>query len=345
MVTVTDRPRAFCDAERAVLRRERIRQAVKAARIAVLMGGDTGEREVSLRSGAGVAAALRAETDAIVTPVDVRYERLPAVDLRADFDLAYNTLHGGRGEDGTIQGFLECVGLPYTGPGVLGCAIAMDKLVASRLLAEACLPVPSFAPFDASLPGRELAPEIVDELGLPVVVKPRNEGSSLGVRFCHNEAQLGVALEAVQGRWGGGLACELIPEPEVTIGVVQGHALPVLELVPRNEFYDYEAKYTKGLTEFILPARLDEPTYARCLEVAGQAAAALACEQLCRVDVRIDAEGEPRILDVNASPGMTETSDLPAEAEHIGLSYGELVLEVLGSALVRWGRMSPEEWR
>jgi len=345
VVTITDRPQVFCDRERAVVRRERLRQAVRGARIAVLMGGDSGEREVSLRSGAGVAAALQAETDAIVTAVDVRYERLPEMDLRADFDLAYNALHGGRGEDGTIQGFLECIGLPYTGPGVLGCAITMDKLVASRLLIEARLPVPGSVPFDADLPGRELAPDIVDELGLPVVVKPRSEGSSLGVHFCHNEAQLGTAIESVQARWGGGLASELVPQPEVTIGVVQGHALPVLELVPKREFYDYAAKYTKGLTEFILPARLDEPTYARCLEVSRLAATALSCEQLCRVDVRIDAEGEPRILDVNGCPGMTETSDLPAEAEYIGVSYGELVLEVLGSALVRWGRVPQEEWR
>jgi D-alanine-D-alanine ligase len=145
--------------------------------------------------------------------------------------------------------------------------------------------------------------------------------------------------------YGGGMVCEMIPEPEVTVGIVQGWPMGVLGLRAKREFYDYEAKYTKGLTEFTIPAPLEPATYQRALETAVLAAKALDCAELCRVDMRIAADGAPYVLDVNASPGMTETSDLPQGADYLGMSYRELALEVLGSALVRAGRISIDEWR
>lgn len=345
MVAINDRPLVLCDAARGAERRERIRSIVRGRVIAVLMGGDSGEREVSLRSGSGVAEALRCATEAEVREVDLDYATLARAEDLGDWDLVYLALHGGRGEDGSVQGWLECLGVPYTGPGVLGCATAMHKPTATRILSQGGVPTPAFLEFGAAEPAAAWAVQAVATIGLPIVVKPVAEGSSLGVRFCHTEAQVAEGIGALQAQYGGGMACQLVPEPEITVGVLHGHPLPILELIASNEFYDYEAKYTKGMTRFVLPARLQAPVYAAALETAQTTARLLSCSQLCRVDMRVDAGGVPRVLDVNTSPGMTETSDLPAEAAHLGLRYEDLVLEVLGSALVRGGLISAEEWR
>jgi D-alanine-D-alanine ligase len=340
-----DHPFAFWDSGAARARRDRIRAAAASRRVAVLMGGDTGEREVSLRSGQGVAAALQAGTEAHVTAVDVDYARLHDADLGGRFDLAYIALHGGKGECGALQGYLECLGLPFTGPGPLGCAIAMDKVVGAEVLRAAGVGVPELVPVGPDADVEALAREAEAALGVPAVVKPRAEGSSLGVAFCHTPAELREGIAMLRRDFGGGIVCRLIPEPEVTVGVVHGHAFPALELVSHHEFYDYEAKYTKGLTDFIVPARLAPDVTARVLDTAQRSAEVLECGTLCRVDMRIDADGRPWVLDVNPSPGMTETSDLPAEAEALGVSYAELVVEVLGTALVRAGAIDSRELR
>ncbi len=345
MVGINDRPLTLCDPKRGADRRRRIADGVRGRVIAVLMGGDSGERDVSLRSGDGVVRALQAATEADVRAVDLDYAHLAESTASRDWDLAYIALHGGKGEDGSVQGWLECLGVPYTGPGVLGCAAAMHKPTATRVLEHAGVGVPAFIEFGPHDPPEAAAQAAIAQIGLPFVVKPVDEGSSLGVRFCHTQGDLVYAVAALQAEYGGGMACELIPEPEITVGVLHGHPLPILELKAANEFYDYHAKYTKGMTEFILPARLDPPVYAAALEAASAAASALSCAELCRVDMRVDAGGCPRVLDVNTSPGMTETSDLPAQAAHVGIDYADLVLEVLGSALVRAGLMSAEEWR
>lgn len=345
MVAITDTPVALCDPTRGADRRRRIAEGARGRVIAVLMGGDSGEREVSLRSGAGVARALAAATQADVRAVDLAYDSLAGDGAAGEWHLAYNALHGGKGEDGTIQGWLECIGVPYTGPGVLGCAAAMHKPTATRLLDQAGIPAPAFIEFDAVGEADDWAAAAMARIGLPLVTKPLAEGSSLGVRFCHSEADLADGIADLQARYGGGMACAMVPGPEITVGILHGHPLPILELVAANEFYDYEAKYTKGLTEFILPARLEPTVYSASLEAARASAEVLSCTEMCRVDMRIDAEGVPRVMDVNTSPGMTETSDLPAQAAHAGLAYDDLVLEILGSALVRAGSMSAEEWR
>jgi D-alanine-D-alanine ligase len=340
-----DRPPVWCDRARSQARRERIREAVRGQRIGVLMGGDSGEREVSLRSGAGVAGALSSVIEAEVTTVDVHYESLDEAGLAQRFDLLYIVLHGGRGEDGTIQGYLDCLGLPYTGPGVLGCSLSMDKITSSRLLEHAGVAVPAFHWAESGNHTEAVVEAAIESLGLPLVTKPRAEGSSLGVRFCHTEEELLEGVRELQRDYGGGMVCELVPDPEITIGIVQGWPMGVLELRPQREFYDYTAKYTKGLTEFIIPARLEPEVTARALKAAVRTAEVLECREMCRVDMRIARDGTPKVLDVNASPGMTETSDLPQGAGYLGMSYAELTLEVLGTALVRAGKLSAEEWR
>lgn len=345
MSTNWDRPPVWCDRASGEARRARIREAVRGARIGVLMGGDSGEREVSLRSGTGVAQALGSVLEAEVTAVDVRYEALDQARLSERFDYLYVVLHGGRGEDGTIQGYLDCLGLPYTGPGVLGCSLSMDKITTSRLLEHAGIPVPAFHWAESGNHTEAVAVAAAEALGLPLVTKPRAEGSSLGVRFCHTADELVEGVRELQQRYGGGMVCELVPDPEITVGIVHGWPMGVLELRPKREFYDYTAKYTKGLTEFIVPARLASEVYAESLKTAVRTAEVLECRELCRVDMRIAADGTPKVLDVNASPGMTETSDLPQGAGSLGLSYEELTLEVLGGALVRAGALSASEWR
>ncbi len=344
MVIELEKPPVFRDEQRVVARQKRLRSAIHGKRVCVFMGGDSGEREVSLRSGAGVAHALRECSEARVMSLDVHFESLELEAISCRYDLIYNALHGGRGEDGTVQGYLDCVGVPYTGPGVLGCAVAMDKVVASQLLAQAGIAVPEFVAVGRTDDPAAVSDEALDTIGLPLVTKPRREGSSLGVTFCHDAAALRTAVRELVREYGEGLICELVPEPEVTVGILHGHPLGVLELRAKREFYDYTAKYTKGLTEFIIPAQVAAPVYQACLETAVAAAEALGCPEMCRVDMRIARDGTPKVMDVNTSPGMTETSDLPAGAAHVGLSYPQLALEVLGTALVRAGVMDAEEW-
>ena len=306
-------------------------------RIAVLMGGQSGEREVSLRSGAGVLGALqRMGVDAVsVDPAP----RLVTQLEEAGAEVVFNVLHGGAGENGAIQGVLECAGIPYTGCGVLASALTMDKVQTKRIFAACDVPTPPWLHMDCSRGAEELANEAIERLRLPVVVKPRDEGSSLGVSIPKTWEQLVDAIAAMQRDYGEGLVDRFIRGVEVTIGVVgigeKMRALPVLELVPHREFYDYDAKYTKGLTELIAPARISDELTAKSQQIALEAFVALGCEGLGRVDMHLDAEGDCWVHEINSVPGMTETSDLPHAAEAEGLAYDELVLQILETATAR----------
>lgn len=312
-------------------------EALKSKRIAVLCGGQSGEREVSFRSGHGVAEALRAQGFEAVE-IDPGAD-LPAQMCQAGAEVAFIALHGGAGEDGTIQAVLEYAGIAYTGSGVLGCALTMDKVQTKRILTAESLPTPGYAVI-AKNHDLEFAVEaICEELGLPVVVKPIAEGSSLGVSIPKTEEELRRDLTAVVDKYGVALVEEFIAGTELTVGVIgvgeRLRALPVLELVPHNEFYDYEAKYTKGLTDMIVPARISEEATAEAQRLAVEAHEATSCRGVSRVDMHLDAEGRLWITEINASPGMTETSDLPAAAEAAGMGYAELVVEILRSAVER----------
>ncbi len=332
----------FTDVARRRRRQEKIVRAAAGLRIGVLMGGESGEREVSLRSGRGVAQALR-QAGLCVVEIDVDFSSMSPV-AEAQIDLAYNALHGGKGEDGTIQGYLESTGIPYTGPGVHSSALCMNKVWCKMVLQQLGLPTPPFVVFGREEKLEDVAQRIEREIGIPTITKPKAEGSSLGVRVAHSGAELREHIARLAEEFGGGLAEPFIPEPELTVGVLHGHPLPVLQLVPKKEFYDYEAKYTKGLTEFIIPADVPENVYRGAQRIAAEACRALECFGVARVDMRAGGLEVPAITDINTSPGMTETSDLPAEAEALGMSYQELVIEVLGSALVRAGLIEPCEW-
>ncbi len=311
--------------------------SLRGRRIAVLMGGRSGEREVSLRSGAGVLGSLlRQGFDAVA--VDPGPNLIAQLE-EAGAHVAFNVLHGGAGENGVIQGVLECAGYPYTGCGVLASALTMDKVQTKRIFCACDIPTPPWLHISGSDDPAALADEAIERLSLPVVIKPRDEGSSLGVSIPKTREQLIDAIDAMQQQWGEGLIDRFIKGVEVTIGVVgvgeSLRALPVLELVPRREFYDYEAKYTKGMTELIAPARISDELTAKSRRIALESFVALGCEGLGRVDMHIDAVGDCWVHEINSVPGMTETSDLPHAAEAEGTGYDELVLQILTTATAR----------
>ncbi len=312
-------------------------ERLRKMRIAVLMGGQSGEREVSLRSGAGVLNSLRRQDfDAVdIDPGPNLVSQLEQIEA----EVVMNVLHGGAGENGTIQGVLESAGYPYTGCGILASALTMDKVQTKRILEHCAIPTPQWMHISARTDPECLADEAIERLGLPLVVKPRAEGSSLGVSIARTREQVIEDATAVQAEYDEGIIDRFIDGVEITIGVVgvgeKRRALPVLELVPKNEFYDYEAKYTKGMTDLIAPARISDSLTVASQQIALDAFEALGCEGLGRVDMHIDTDGGCWVHEINSVPGMTETSDLPHAAEAENVSYDELVGQILETANVR----------
>lgn len=291
-------------------------------RVGVLMGGWSSEREISLVSGRRVAGALRSKGYDVVE-VDVQRDVVEKLtDL--NIDIAFIMLHGKPGEDGIIQGLLEVMDIPYTGSDVLSSSLSMDKVMTKKVLNASGIPTPDYE-----------YPVVKDNpsLDYPYLIKPVSEGSSVGISIVRNEDDYKRALEEVDG-YGDFFAEEYINGVEITVGILGDMALPTLELVPKNEFYDYEAKYTEGMTEFIIPARLDAGIRERCKNIALETFRVLGCRDFGRVDFVVK-EGEAYVLEVNTIPGMTELSDLPAEAEEIGIGYEELVDRILRLAADR----------
>ena len=252
-------------------------------------------------------------------------------------EVAFLALHGRYGEDGTIQGLLEVMGIPYTGSGVLASALGMNKISAKKIVRSSGIPTPDSYEIRVDEPAEEAAARVEETLGFPVMIKPVDEGSSLGVIKCKDAAELPGFLEKVRSEFGTVFAERFVAGSEITVGVIELDGrlttLPVLELVPKREFYDYEAKYTRGLTDFILPARLDPVVYERAQDLALLAFRAIGCRGYGRVDLMVDAAGIPWFVEVNTLPGMTELSDLPAQAAAAGICYEDLVEAILRTAV------------
>ena len=291
--------------------------------VALLMGGWSNEREVSLSSGAEIAHALDA-AGYEVRPIDVRRDvddLLGRLDPKPD--VVFNALHGRYGEDGCIQGVLECLGLRYTHSGVLASALAMHKPMAKRLFETAGIPCP---------PHRIVDPGELRRGGAmppPYVVKPLNEGSSIGVR---------IVTDAPPQDWRFGdriMVEEYVPGRELTVGVMGDRALGVTEIRPTDGFYDYGAKYTEGKAEHLLPAPVDEAIRAAAMDYAVRAHRALGCRGVTRADFRYDDASESEglyLLEVNTQPGMTPLSLVPEAAAHAGISFEELVCWMVENA-------------
>ena len=293
--------------------------------IAVLLGGPSAEREVSLRSGAAVANALRSfgHTVAEVDP-------LPgALKLATGTEAVFLALHGTYGEDGTVQSELEQLGVPYTGCGVAASLFAFDKVVTKRRCQAAGVPTAAFAVFNSAL---SLWPAGWHP---PVVLKPTRQGSSVGLQFVDRVEDFSCAL-AESLRFGGEVVMEeRIVGRETTVGILDGRALPVVEVRPKEGSYDYTNKYTAGRTEYLCPAPFDEATTARIQSAALGAFHAIGGRDYARVDVMVRADGSPVVLEVNTLPGMTETSLLPKAAAAAGINFAELCQRMLDLALAR----------
>ena len=300
----------------------------KEAKIAVLCGGMSSEREISLRSGKNVLAALQRLGYKNAQIVDVSENIMN--DLKG-FEFAYNTLHGKFGEDGCIQGVLEILKIPYTGCGVMASAICMNKEYTKKVMSTAGLPLIT----SVYLLPNEDPVEKVKDLHFPLMIKPVSEGSSFGMSKVSYNEELVKAVEDARKYNAEILIEEYLVGIAATVGVLEkegkAFATEILELRPKNEWYDYEAKYTKGMTEFILPAELSEEMTEKVKRNAVKAFEVCGCSGVSRVDFLI-VNNIPYILEINTKPGMTDTSDLPAQAEVCGINYDQLVDMVLHSA-------------
>jgi D-alanine-D-alanine ligase len=364
-------------------------------KVLVLMGGDSTEREISLRSGEGIVRALgrlghdvraidpatgrallgdragaaaavataRAAAGALAAP-GAAIERddggatgvaaaaatvsPPVLSVSRSLEavrgategaeVVFVALHGGAGEDGTIQALLDLAGVPYTGSGVLASAAAMNKDMAKRLFREAGIPTPrglflsagtSAAASATAGVAAPLVREFAARTGWPIVVKPNDQGSTVGVTIARDAGALAEGLALAARHSPDVLVEEYIPGRELTVAVLGGEALPVVEVVPESGFYDYEAKYTKGRTQYDVPADLPEPQAMRVRELGVAACAALGCRGVARVDFRLHPDGTPYCLEVNTVPGMTELSLVPMAARAVGIEYDALVDRVL----------------
>jgi len=309
-------------------------------RIAVLRGGKSAEREVSLRSGGQVAKALRGRGHEVVE-VDLDSQSWDTL-RDGGFDCVFNALHGRFGEDGTVQGMLELLGLPYTGSGVLASALCMDKARAGRVLAAIGLHVPEFEEMEIK---EGVAADVVERLvarfALPLVVKPVREGSTIGLTIARDadEVASGLVLAARYDRRV--LVQRFARGTEVTIGVLatpELQVLPTLEIVSENPVYDYDAKYTAGKSHHIIPARIPESARASAADAAARAFRELGCTGMARVDIIVDSSGTPWVLEVNTVPGLTELSLLPDAARAAGISFDELCQRLIDHAVGRHQR-------
>lgn len=299
-------------------------------RVGVLYGGQSAEREVSLMSGKGVCEALRSQgVDAHLFDTGTR-----SLGQLADerFDRVFIALHGRYGEDGTMQGALELLGLPYTGSGPLASCLAMDKITTKRIWAQHELPTPRFRVLDA---GSDLG-AAAEALGLPLIIKPPHEGSTLGVTRVDALAQLPDAYRLAARFDDLVLAEQFIEGRELTVPLLgsgsAARALPVIEIVAPGGNYDYEHKYVSNDTQYICPAHLDDALTGRLQALARQSYLALGCEGWGRADFMLDRQGEPWLLEMNTSPGMTSHSLVPMGAAAIGMSYAQLCLDILSTA-------------
>ncbi len=298
-------------------------------KIGVLMGGMSSEREVSLSSGRAVLAALLEKG---YDPVDIDAGRDAARQIRkAGVELAFNALHGKYGEDGAIQGVLEVLGIPYTGSGILASAMGMNKIVSKMIFRNSGLSVGPYAIVPLKERGR--VQDALKITGLPAVVKPSCEGSSVGISLINRDSQLAAAAELAFGYDEKIIVEKYIRGKEVQVGILGDRALGAIEIVPKEEFYNYRAKYEKGMSEHFFPARIPETAYKRTLEAGLAAHRSLGCRGYSRVDFIVDESRLPFILEVNTLPGMTSTSLLPEIAAGVGISFPDLVEDILRLAL------------
>lgn len=305
----------------------------KNTKIGVLCGGLSSEREVSLRSGKNCLAALKRLGYENSEIIDVG-RNIANVLQEKQIEIAYLALHGKYGEDGCIQGLLEILGIPYTGSGVKASSISMDKEFTKRILKTQGLPViPSEVVNSfADLTGKDI------KLNYPLMIKPVAEGSSIGMKKVNNSGELEEAVKDAEKYNSGVMLEEYLDGKSITVGVLDKDgktiATPILEFRTKTEWYDFEAKYTEGMTEFILPAEINAKLTKEIQDLSIKAHIAVEARGMSRVDFVVTKDEKPFILEINTIPGMTDLSDLPAQSKAMGISYDELVNIILKSAFI-----------
>jgi D-alanine-D-alanine ligase len=307
-------------------------------RIGVLMGGRSLERDISLRSGRRVCNALL-ELGYEVLELDVDESLVPTLKQQHP-DLVYIALHGKFGEDGTVQELLEILDIPYTGPGVFASTLGFDKALSKEIfLHEGIDTPPFFALSEATfqeMGAVQALGAVAEKLGFPVVVKPAAQGSALGVNVATSLEELPVAVQSALHYDERVLLEKFVSGVEVAASILGNQelvALPLVETVPRSQFFDFDSRSTPGLTEYYCPARLDGETSERVVEAALRTHRVLGCLNVSRVDIIVDERGVPQVLELNISPGMTETSLLPMAAAAAGLDFKELVHRLVNLAM------------
>jgi len=300
----------------------------KFGKVAVLFGGRSAEREVSLKSGAAVLAALQ-KSGVDAHAFDPAQRDLSEL-KKEKFDRVFIALHGRFGEDGTVQGALELMGMPYTGSGVMASAIAMDKWRTKLIWQAAELPIPEYEALTAPSDWNAVA----DHLDLPLFVKPANEGSSVGVSKVRSVEELPAAYAEAAKHDKVVIAESYVSGGEYTVAILNGRALPVIKIEPANEFYDYEAKYLRDDTRYLCPCGLNAAEEAEMQNLAQQAFALIGGQGWGRVDFLRGEDGKPYLLEINTSPGMTDHSLVPMAARQAGISFEQLVVQILEGAHV-----------
>lgn len=299
-------------------------------RIAVLMGGISDERDVSLGSGKAAAAALAKTFDVDVFDVQ-SYSELPD-GLDPQRHIVFSTLHGTFGEDGTAQRLMDAAGVVYAGCDAASSALTFDKILTKRKMEKAGVPVTADVVFDGGTPPQ--VDEVVGAVGDDVVIKPVAQGSSVGLMFAVGKEQIAACLSRCAGRqW---LIEPRVAGREATVGILQGKALGVVEIRPVSGRFDYESKYTKGLTEYVAPAAIGEELTERIRNLATLAFEACGCRDYARIDCMIDSEGNPWFLEINTLPGLKETSLLPMSAGVFGYNFDELLQKLVEAAILRY---------
>ena len=299
------------------------REVLKAQRIGVLMGGRSSERDISFKSGKAVIQGLK-RRGYNVTAIDVDPDL--AIKLkRKHIGAAFIALHGRWGEDGSVQGLLEIMGIPYTGSGVLGSAMAMDKVVMKMMFESMGIPSPAYT--QAEDGGTVHFP-------LPFVVKPASEGSTIGISIVKKQKEVMAAIKKARMFDKKVMIEKYIEGDEITVGIVNGEALPVVQVKPSSGFYDFEAKYTKGMTEYIVPAKIDKTIAKKAGDIAMEVYKAFELAGCVRIDMLVD-DDLPKVIDINTSPGMTETSLVPKAWESLGRTFDELVEAILMEASLK----------
>jgi D-alanine-D-alanine ligase len=306
-------------------------------RVAVLKGGRSLEREVSLRSGARVEDALKRLGHEPVG-IDVDHDLVRRLRELAP-DVCFLALHGRDGEDGTIQELLEILGLPYTGSGVSACIRCTDKVLAKHTLEDAELPTPAFVSFTETafkqLGAAEALGEIAERIGFPMVVKPADQGSALGLRVAGDAAEVPGALVAALSYSSKVLLERYIPGRDLAVSVLDGVALPIVEAVAETGMYDFDARYEIGRSRFVCPAELPGDVTAAAQELAVRVHTLLGCRDVSRVDMLLDADGGLHVLEADVIPGLTGTSLLPQAADAAGIRFDDLIARLIESARSR----------